>query len=190
MTRRNWTSRQKEIEIRRAFMREGAIRTGEFTAASGQSGDTKINTDVMYNNKPLLNFVASELARRARAFEPDLIVPVPRGANAIGRLVARRMKVEVAFMQWDDKTPGNKAVSPAGETDAAAIIDAERVLVLEDVYSTGISSHTVASHELIKPKVAGVLSIWSRLRESERIEVPYRTATIVEEYIALRTNHG
>lgn len=188
MSKKTWTAKQREAAIRDELIAEGAVQAGVFTAASGEVADTKISMDVMYRNQPLLDFITSELARRAKSYKPDIIIPVPRGANRIGKLVAERMGIEVALMEWEDKAPGRKAASPADEIDAKLITESNRALVIEDVYSTGESSHAIATHQLLASRAVGVLSIWSRLKPEERIEVPYKTTAILEEYIPFQRN--
>lgn len=141
--------------------------------------------DVMHNSKPLERFIAAELARRADRYNPELIIPVPTGSNKIGELVARKLGIEVAFMRWLDKTPGQKSVDFRHTEDEKAVQDVSSVLVLEDVYTTGESSHAVASHPLIAEKLLGVLSIWSRLDPNNRLEVDYPTPTIIDYPVPL-----
>jgi len=162
------------------IMRAGGIEVVDFISASGLPANRKINSDVIYKRNSLKHKAAKEVKKLLKPYKPDLLIPTPYGANRLGMLVAKKLDISCVCVEWANKTPGRKEIRIASLDDEEAIYQAEKIGIIEDVRTTGESSHAVASHPLIADKVIGVFSLWARLEAHQQIEVPYHTDAVIK----------
>ncbi len=163
----------------------GGIQKGEFTTASGQRANRKVEMDVLNRSRVLRGLVVAELALRAHAHEPDLIIPMPYGADELGRDVASRLDVGYTYLDWVDKTPGKKSVRPRSEIAAKLITRAERIVLVDDVFTVGSSLLAAWTLPLLQHKIVAGEVVWQRGLPGAHQALPFPVGAIVEEYIPL-----
>jgi orotate phosphoribosyltransferase len=139
----------------------GVIEKGDFQTAAGATANQKINLEKVLEKDPQLAAeMAGVLAIRLSVYKPDLIVPVPAGANRWGKEVALHRKTEHAKLRWRDKQHGK--LTFASKADRQKLLEAERIAIIDDVFTTGSSIKKVISHPEITGKVVVAGVIWNR----------------------------
>ena len=161
----------------------GGVQSLDFTAASGARGNTKVDLDVVKKHPLFMRLINRELARLAGPYHPDLIVPIPTGADIFGIEVARRLETGCALLEWEDKTPGQKTLRPRTEKDLAMIVEASRIVFVDDVFSTDSSIQAVHDMPDISFKAEGAVVIWDRSDGSFADKMPIPVDSIVHSYV-------
>lgn len=156
----------------RLFKANGALLEGHFLLSSGLHSDKYLQSALVLKNP----VVAETLGRKLADLFPekaDLVVSPALGALIIGHEVARAKNVPFLFTE---KNENGKAVLRRGFT----LTKGQRVLIIEDVITTGLSTTEVA--ELVQNDGAvpiGVGGIVCRskdgLHKLEKFGVPVKT---------------
>lgn len=152
--------------------------------AGGQEANNKLVLDaesVWAKNPALFEIVSSRLGQLAARYRPDLIVPVPSGADGYGWQIANRTGVQCATLQKDAAT---KQISIDEALDHA-LRHAERVLIVEDVTTRLSSVRRVLDIPEIGQRAVGVVSVFDRGAPTNLLQLPDGVAfkSLVAEYL-------
>ena len=174
-------------KIEQAIRDTGAIQYGEFTAHNGEQGNCKVVLDELLNNElhaSLRGEVVKSLARKLKPFEPEILIPMPEGANILGMLLARELGARAVLLEWQDKTDGQLKFKDQHER--IVICSAERIALIDDVRRTDSTfSQAIKSIELGgKNLVSGVIFDRSDPRVQPSSE--FKVVSVVKRYIPLR----
>lgn len=142
--------------------------------ASGAPANNKLDLDgkrVISQNPRLFELIVRQLVAVVEAYEPDLIVPVPNGANLYAQRVARALGFgcRCVILSKDQSTRGIVVSSATQE----AIEAAESILVLEDVANRFTNTRLLLA-ALAKP-VGAVVAVFDRGDPSSREPLPADT---------------
>lgn len=160
----------------------GVVENEEFTTAAGLPANVKIDLEkVIELDFQLAAEIAGILAVRLAVEKPDLLIPVPDGANSWARQAAMHMGIETVIPKWFDKQAGKLRFS--GSTDIEKVRKASRVALIDDVFTTGSSIEKVAAHPDIASKVVAAGVIWNRSSESPQLGFP--VASVIDSYLPL-----
>jgi orotate phosphoribosyltransferase len=163
----------------------GVIERGDTTTAAGLQANIMINLKEVPERDPeLAEEIAGRMATRLTVYEPELLIPVPKGANKWAELTAEHMGVESVELDWLNKELGQLRFLGVTGIDKAR--KAGRIAIIEDVYTTGGSIKKVAAHRDIAGKVIAAGIIWNRSRRKPQLD--FEAKSLIDSYIPLIEN--
>jgi orotate phosphoribosyltransferase len=115
------------------YRRTGAYLDGHFRLSSGLHSPGYLQSALVLQHPVNAAALGMALAARAKTFEPDLVLSLALGGLIIGHEVARGLGVRAIFVE---RSEVRSLSLRRGFTIAAG----ERVLVVEDVFTTGQST--------------------------------------------------
>jgi orotate phosphoribosyltransferase len=142
-------------DTRRVFEDAGAILGGHFVLTSGKHSDTYLQCARVLEDPGLTTTLAQELVTRLPAGEVDLVAAPAVGGIVIGFAVAQALQVRFIFSERED---GRMRLRRG-----FVVPDGARVLIVEDVVTTGGSVAEVA--DLVREqggRVVGVAALVDR----------------------------
>jgi len=157
----------KENEVLEVLKEVEAIKEGHFQFSSGLHSETYIQCAMILKEPKLAEKICSALAELFRADKPEVVVGPALGGIIVAYEVARALGV-TGF--WTEREQGVMRLRRS-----FTIKPGQRVLVVEDVITTGGSSKEVV--ELVQEmggQVIGVGAIVDRSNGKANIPVPYR----------------
>jgi hypothetical protein len=150
---------------------------------SGVEANNKLDLDFETINRfpELRTDVLNGLGKLAVVHAPDLIVPIPNGANGYGSKVARALGIDFMIL---GKNPVTKDIF-YNIGDLAALMKYRRIVLVEDVPNALTTTNTVLAMRGMAERVVGVIGIWDRGDPAIRLPLPGGVAvsSIVQEYI-------
>ena len=132
--------------------RRGAMLTGHFILSSGLHSDRFIQKFRIFEDPPTAEAVCGALAEALRPAKPQVVVSAAIGGVIPGYIVARQLGVRDIFAEKE----GGKPLLRRG----FALAPGERVAVVEDVMTTGVSTGEVI--EIVEAAGAAVGPIVKR----------------------------
>jgi orotate phosphoribosyltransferase len=125
--------------LEQQLLREDALLRGHFRLSSGLHSDTYVQCARFLRRPDLAEPAAAELARQIReaGLQPDLVVGPAMGGVVIGYELARQLGVPGIFTERDES---GQMTLRRGFT----ISPGEKVVIAEDVVTTGKSTNEVA----------------------------------------------
>jgi orotate phosphoribosyltransferase len=126
---------EPQFDLQSALMQRGALLEGHFRLSSGRHSDRFVQKFRILEDPALLEPVSQMIAARFRDAKPTVVVGAAVGGILLAYEVARQLGTKAIFVEKDDGIPVLRrgfALSPA-----------DRVLVVEDVVTTGLSVREV-----------------------------------------------
>lgn len=111
----------------------GAVRHGHFVLSSGRHSGTYVQCALVLAHPEHAEALGRALAERLRGIRIDAVVSLALGGLILGHEVARALSVRAMFVERD---PSGKMALRRG----FHIAPGERILVVEDVWTTGKST--------------------------------------------------
>ena len=111
----------------------GAVRHGHFVLSSGRHSGTYVQCALVLAHPEHAQALGRALAERLRGIRIDAVVSLALGGLILGHEVARALSVRAMFVERD---PSGKMALRRG----FHIAPGERILVVEDVWTTGKST--------------------------------------------------
>lgn len=162
-------------DVHDLFTRLEVLRTGHFQLSSGKHSDTYLQCQLALQQPDVALDLGRALADRLRdegIGDVDVVASPALGGILAGFAVAAALGVRFVFSERKGGPDGRAMVFRRGQ----GVDDGERVLVVEDVVTTGGSAmEVVALCEESGAKVVGAASIVDRsagLPEDERPRIP------------------
>lgn len=149
----------------------GALLEGHFQLSSGLHSPGYLQCALVLQHPAHAEALGRTLAERTRALEATVALSPALGGVVIGHEVARALRVRALFVERDpDELKLRRGFQLARE---------DRVLVVEDVVTTGDSTHaTMRVAEAAGARVVGVAAIINRVG-NHVFNVPFETLTNV-----------
>lgn len=147
-------------EIKALVERSGAVRHGHFRLASGRHSDTYVEKFRILERPDLLAEVCSDIAAHFRADRPEVIAGPSTGGMLVAYELARQLEVPAVYVETD---ADNRRVLKRG----AQIEPGARVLLVDDVLTTGVSLQEVLS--LLEKARADLVGIGVLIDRSEGV---------------------
>lgn len=161
-------------ELEEALGRVGAIQDGHFLLTSGRHGDRFFLLPVAFQYPDLAAEMGRQVADLYRGCGATAVVGPATGGIILAHEVARRLGVRSLFA---DKAEGGRMVLRRG----FALSPGERVLVVEDVITTGGSVRkTIAAIEAFRPEIVGVAAVVDRSGGRADCGASFRTVLSLE----------
>lgn len=144
-----------EKEVLKIFKSENALLTGHYSLSSGLHSPNYLQCALVLQKPKVAEKLCKGLARQLKGVKIDVVVGPALGGIIVSYELARALKVRSVFAERPEGTFGLRR--------GFTIKKGERVLVVEDVITTGKSTYEVI--DLVKSlggKVAGVASVVDR----------------------------
>ena len=147
------------------FRRSGALLEGHFRLTSGLHSDRYMQSALVLQYPDLAEALGAALAERTKHLQPTAVLSPALGGIVIGQEVARALGVRALFAERQE---GALALR-RGFT----LMPSDRVLVVEDVLTTGGSTReTAAVAHAAGAQVVGAAAIVDRGRDPARLNLP------------------
>lgn len=150
------------------FRQSGALLEGHFKLSSGLHSDRYLQSALVLQYPDHAETLGTALARRTRHLQPTAVLSPALGGIVIGQEVARALGVRALFAERQDGTLTLRrgfTLSPA-----------DRVLVVEDVLTTGGSTReTAAVAAATGASVVGAAAIVVRGSDPGRVDLPLQS---------------
>ncbi|MBZ5558907.1 MAG: orotate phosphoribosyltransferase [Acidobacteriia bacterium] len=164
-------------ELLDLFRRSGALLEGHFRLSSGLHSPGYLQCALVLQHPKHAEALGRAIADRTRDLRPSLVLSPALGGVVIGHEVGRALGVRAIFAERQDGALALRRGFVISETD--------RVLVIEDVLTTGGSTReTMQVARAAGGQVVGAASLVDRSGGAVRFDVPF--AALLE--IALPTH--
>ena len=151
-----------------AFRRSGALLEGHFRLTSGLHSERYMQSALVLQYPEVASALGAALAERTRHLQPTVVLSPALGGIVIGQEVARALGVRAIFAERQEGSLTLRRGFTLGGAD--------RVLVVEDVLTTGGSTReTAAVAERCGAKVVGAAAIVDRGRDPSRLNLPFQS---------------
>src|SRR3954465_15799405 len=148
------------------FRRVGAFLEGHFRLTSGLHSPGYLQCALVLQHPAEAEACGAAIAERVRSLQPDVVLSPALGGIVIGQEVGRALGVRAIFAERQD---GKLSLRRGFTLDAA-----DRVLVVEDVMTTGGSTReTIEVATAAGGQVIGTASIVDRSGGTIRFDVPF-----------------
>ena len=150
------------------FRRSGALLDGHFRLSSGLHSTGYLQCALVLSQPSDAEALGRAIAERVRPLRPTVVLSPALGGVVIGQEVGRALGVRAIFAERQDGALMLRRGFVIAETD--------RVLVVEDVLTTGGSTReTINVAEAAGAHVVGIASIVDRSGGTARFDVPYES---------------
>jgi orotate phosphoribosyltransferase len=148
------------------FRRVGALLEGHFRLTSGLHSSGYLQSALVLQHPAEAEACGAAIADQVRSLRPDVVLSPALGGIVIGQEVGRALGVRAIFAERQE----GKLTLRRGFT----LAQGERVLVVEDVVTTGGSTQeTIDVARAAGATVVGAASIIDRSGGAQKIDVPY-----------------
>jgi orotate phosphoribosyltransferase len=155
------------------FRRSGALLDGHFRLSSGLHSTGYLQCALVLSNPADAEALGRSIADRVRALRPTVVLSPALGGVVIGHEVGRALGVRALFAERQDGVLTLRRGFVLGEAD--------RVLVVEDVLTTGGSTReTMQVASAAGAQVVGIGSIVDRSGGTARFDVPFESLLSVD----------
>lgn len=154
------------------FRQSGALLEGHFRLTSGLHSPGYLQCALVLQHPAEAEACGAEIAGRVRGLEAQVVLSPALGGIVIGQEVGRALGVRAIFAERQD----GKLILRRGFSIAAG----ERVLVVEDVVTTGGSTReTIDVARAAGGLVVGAASIIDRGGGQQSLDVPYHALATI-----------
>jgi orotate phosphoribosyltransferase len=122
-------------ELLAELEQRGAVLNGHFKLSSGRHSDRFVQKFRILEDPKLVERVAAELVAQAEAFSPTVVVSAAVGGIVLGYECARQLDTLGIFVEKEQGVPTLRR--------GFALAPSDRVFVVEDVVTTGLSVREV-----------------------------------------------
>ncbi len=154
--------------VLRLLEESGALRRGHFLLSSGLHSEAYVQCALLLEDPVRARRVGNDLAEKLRSFHPDSVIAPALGGVIIGHEVAAALGVPFRFSERKGDEMGLRR--------GFSIKQGERVVVIEDVVTTGRSTLETASLATARgARVIGIGAIIDRTAGRDPFDVPFRS---------------
>jgi orotate phosphoribosyltransferase len=154
------------------FRRAGALLEGHFRLTSGLHSPGYLQCALVLQYPDDASAFGKSIAEAARPYRPDVVLSPALGGIVIGHEVARALGVRALFAERQDGALTLRR--------GFSLAPGERVLVVEDVVTTGGSTReTMEVARASGGLVVGAAAIIDRSGGGQRLEVPFHALATV-----------
>jgi orotate phosphoribosyltransferase len=160
-------------DVLNLFRQSGALLEGHFRLSSGLHSDRYLQSALVLQHPALAEQLGRALAARTSSLEPTAVLSPALGGIVIGQEVGRALHVRALFAERQNGTLTLRR--------GFALAPSDRVLVVEDVITTGGSTReTIAVAEAAGARVVGAAAIIDRGADAGRVNVPLQALVRLE----------
>jgi orotate phosphoribosyltransferase len=160
-------------ELLDLFRRSGALLDGHFRLSSGLHSTGYLQCALVLQHPAFAESIGADIASRVLGLGATVVLSPALGGVVIGQEVARALGVRAIFAERQDSLLTLRRGFTISETD--------RVLVVEDVLTTGGSTReTIQVAVASGGRVVGAASIVDRSGGTARFDVPFHALLEVD----------
>jgi orotate phosphoribosyltransferase len=164
------TDRESLLDV---FRRSRALLEGHFRLSSGLHSNGYLQCALVLQDPQAAGALGSALAHRVRDMAPGVVLSPALGGVIVGHEVARALGVRALFAERQD---GRLLLRRGFQLEPG-----ERVLVVEDVVTTGLSTReTMAVARAAGAEVIGAASLVDRSGGAVQLDVPFVSLLTVD----------
>lgn len=153
-------------ELLDLFRRSGALLEGHFRLSSGLHSSGYLQCALVLQDPPAAEALGAEIAARTRGLRPTVVLSPALGGVVIGQEVGRALGVRAIFAERQDGVLTLRR--------GFALSEADRVLVVEDVLTTGGSTReTMQVAAAAGGHVVGAAAIVDRSGGTAAFDAPF-----------------
>jgi orotate phosphoribosyltransferase len=154
-----------DTDVLARFRQAGALLEGHFKLSSGLHSDRYLQSALVLQYPEFAEELGRALGGRLEHLQPTVVLSPALGGIVIGQEVGRALHVRAIFAERQE----GKLTLRRG----FALSPSDRVLVVEDVITTGLSTReTIEVAQASGAQVVGAASIIDRGAEASRLTVP------------------
>ena len=150
------------------FRKSGALLEGHFKLSSGLHSDRYLQSALVLQHPEYAERLGAALGARLATLDPTVVLSPALGGIVIGQEVGRALRIRAIFAERQEGKLSLRrgfALSPA-----------DRVVVIEDVITTGLSTReTCDVAEATGARVLGAGSIIDRGTDASRLNIPLQS---------------
>ena len=162
-----------QTEVLDLFRQAGALLEGHFKLSSGLHSNRYLQSALVLQHPDFAERMGRALAARLEHLQPTVVLSPALGGIVIGQEVGRALQVRSIFAERQD----GKLTLRRGFTLAPA----DRVVVVEDVITTGLSTReTIDVAEGAGARALGAAAIIDRGVDPGRLNVPLQALVRME----------
>ena len=155
------------------YRRSGALLEGHFRLSSGLHSTGYLQCALVLQHPVHAEVLGQEIARASEALRPTVVLSPALGGVVIGHEVARALGVRALFAERQDGVLTLRR--------GFVLADTDRVLVVEDVLTTGGSTReTIQVAIAAGAQVVGAASIVDRSGGKTSFDVPFHALVAVD----------
>ena len=155
------------------YRRSGALLEGHFRLSSGLHSTGYLQCALVLQHPVHAEVLGQEIARASEALRPTVVLSPALGGVVIGHEVARALGVRALFAERQDGVLALRR--------GFVLADTDRVLVVEDVLTTGGSTReTIQVAIAAGAQVVGAASIVDRSSGKTSFDVPFHALVAVD----------
>lgn len=159
---------ENETILLRLLEESGALRRGHFLLSSGLHSEAYVQCALLLEDPVRARRVGQDLADELRAFHPDSVLAPALGGVIIGHEVAAALGVPFRFTERKGEEMGLRR--------GFSLRQGERVVIIEDVVTTGRSTLETASLATSRgARVVAIGAIIDRTVGRDPFDVPFRS---------------
>ena len=165
-------------------MTSGAFDHYDGTFAGGQEANNKVDADILYKDPETRAKIVNGLAELAVEFKPDLIVPIPHGADKWGEALAHELgDIPVSRLKKIESAPGFKNTDFKNELSQGRVNRSKRLLLVEDFCNRWTSTRGGLFIPSVRRKAVGLVGIGYRGTPDNRVAAPIKSKFLWEHRI-------
>jgi orotate phosphoribosyltransferase len=147
------------------FRKSGALLEGHFRLSSGLHSDRYLQSALVLQYPEFAETLGHALADRTRHVQPTVVLSPALGGIVIGQEVGRALGIRAVFAERQDGALTLRR--------GFALTPVDRVLIVEDVITTGGSTReTAAVAEALGAHVSAAAAIVDRSNNPARLDLP------------------
>ncbi|MDK2795211.1 MAG: orotate phosphoribosyltransferase [Archaeoglobaceae archaeon] len=153
----------------------GALKFGDFVLSSGKRSDVYVDIKLAITYPDILDMISDEIAKILKRYEFEKIACIELGGVPIATAVSLKTKKPLVIFRKEQKSYG------VGGDAIGEIKEGERVVVVEDVITTGRSALSVA--ERVKRrggKIATIVAVIDREESGIEFESVLKLRDLIE----------
>ena len=155
------------------FRRTGALLDGHFRLSSGLHSNGYLQCALVLQDPQTAGTLGALLAERVRQWSPGAVLSPALGGVIVGHEAARGLGVRAIFAERQD----GRLLLRRGFT----LAQGERVLVVEDVVTTGLSTReTIDVARAAGAEVVGAAALVDRSSGGANLDVPFAALLAVD----------
>ena len=155
-------------QVLELFRTSGALLEGHFLLSSGLHSGRYLQSALVLQHPEFATALGEALAARCRHLQPTVVLSPALGGIVIGQEVGRALGVRALFAERVERVLTLRR--------GFSLADTDRVLVVEDVLTTGGSTRETADvARAAGAHVVGAAAIVDRGTGSDRLDLPLQT---------------